>query len=151
MTRLEFVVYGKPQPGGSKRIVPSGRPGGRSHLTADNPSVRQWMDRVAAEAGEAMDGGALLEGALTLVARFYVVRPQGHFGTGRNAGALRASAPEHPTTRPDVTKLVRAVEDALKGVVWRDDAQVVWQTTSKQYGEPARVEVEVAAVVPFDR
>ena len=41
-------------------------------------------------------------------------------------------------------KLARAVEDALTGIVWRDDAQIVDEQLSKVYGEPARVEVDVA-------
>jgi Holliday junction resolvase RusA-like endonuclease len=34
---------------------------------------------------------------------------------------------------PDTTKLVRSTEDALKGICWRDDSQVVYQVASKEY------------------
>ena len=50
-----------------------------------------------------------------------------------------------PDTKPDLTKLVRAAEDSLRGVLWRDDAQVVRQVTEKRWGEPARVEIAVYA------
>ena len=33
------------------------------------------------------------------------------------------------------TKLIRAVEDALTGIVWRDDAQVAVQKVAKVYGD----------------
>jgi Holliday junction resolvase RusA-like endonuclease len=146
--RVDFTVYGKAEPGGSK--LAGQRKDGTRFVRDDNPKVKEWMGRVAAVAADAMDGEALLTGALTLRITFYVVRPAGHLGTGRNAGTVKRSAPEHPTTRPDLTKLVRAVEDALKGVVWRDDSQVVWQQVGKTYAAPpherARCEVEVTAV-----
>jgi Holliday junction resolvase RusA-like endonuclease len=89
----------------------------------------------------------LFSGALSLDLRFYMRRPQSHFGTGRNAGRLKDTAPRFHTTRPDSTKLTRAVEDALTGVVWRDDAQVSTQVIAKLYGEPERV---VVAIYPLN-
>ena len=46
-------------------------------------------------------------------------------------------------TQLALLKLTRAVEDALTGLVWRDDAQVVDEVLSKRYGAPERVEVRV--------
>lgn len=40
-------------------------------------------------------------------------------------------------------KLARAAEDALTGILWRDDAQICDEVIRKRYGEPARVEIEV--------
>lgn len=98
-----------------------------------------WRRQVAQAAGEAMNGTGLLDGALELSVIFTVPRPKGHFGVR----GLRPSAPAYPTVRPDVTKLLRAVEDALTGIVWRDDSQVVCQHAYKEYGEPARADVKV--------
>jgi Holliday junction resolvase RusA-like endonuclease len=41
----------------------------------------------------------------------------------------------HPTVKPDLTKLLRAVEDALTGVVWRDDSQIIHQVVNKEYAD----------------
>jgi Holliday junction resolvase RusA-like endonuclease len=90
-----------------------------------------------------MNGDGLLDGPLALAVTFHVPRPKGHYGKR----GLRPTAQVYPTTRPDVTKLLRAVEDACTGVVWRDDAQVVRQVAAKVYGEPARAEVEVVVIV----
>lgn len=78
----------------------------------------------------------LLAGPIELKLIFYMARPKGHFRTGKHAGELRESAPEHPTSKPDLTKLTRAVEDALTGIIWKDDSQVVQQDTKKVYCEP---------------
>lgn len=148
-TRLLFVVRGKPEPGGSKT---AGVSKGGTHFVRDsNPAVKEWRRRVADKAAEAMAGRDLLQGPLRLEAAFYLTRPGSHLGSGRNAGKVKPSAPEFPITRPDTTKLLRAVEDALKDVVWGDDSQVVRQEASKWYalpGEPPRAEVYVEALHP---
>jgi Holliday junction resolvase RusA-like endonuclease len=91
-----------------------------------------------------MEGRALFEGPLILTISIYRSRPKGHYGTGRNEGCLRMSAPFYPTTQPDTTKLVRGIEDAMTGVVYRDDAQIVHQKARKSYTTgSAYVEVAV--------
>lgn len=136
---LAFTVHGTPEPAGSKKTVPMGRgPGARWGVVDANPRAKGWKTQVAQRAGEAMAGRALFQGPLELRCAFYRARPKGHMG----AKGLRPGAPTYPTVKPDTTKLLRAVEDAMTGVVWRDDAQVVVQIVCKLYG-PERVEIEV--------
>lgn len=137
MGAVSFIVYGNAQPAGSKRAGMT--KSGRMFVRDDAKGSRPWKSQVAQTAGEAMNGTGLLDGPLILTVRFFVPRPKGHFG----ARGLRPSAPSWPAVRPDATKLLRAVEDACTGVIWRDDAQVVEQHVLKMYGEPARAEVEV--------
>ena len=138
---LTFTVPGVAQPGGSKTQGTS--KSGRRFVRDSNRNVYAWRERVAHYAAEAMNGHELLTGPLRLSVTFTIVRPKGHYGTGANAGTVRPGAPEYPTTRPDTTKLLRAVEDAMRGVVYRDDAQVVEQEAYKVYGGQARCEVTV--------
>ena len=145
---VEFTVLGRPQPAGSKRafmIRKGGKPTGVA-VTDDAKKSRPWKDSVAAAAHEHLNGRPPLTGPLLLEVDFYVARPAGHFGTGRNRDVVRPAAPRFPAVRPDATKLVRAVEDALTGLVWRDDAQVVIQTVRKRYGHPERAEIFVQEV-----
>ena len=137
MSDVSFTVYGPPQPAGSKRAGVS--KGGKMFVRDDAKRSRPWKTQVAQAAGEAMNGTGLLDGPLELSVIFTVPRPKGHYG----ARGLRPSAPAYPAVRPDVTKLLRAVEDACTGIVWRDDAQVVAQHAYKVYGEPASAAVEV--------
>lgn len=129
---LTFTVHGKPQPRGSKKaFLP---PGAKFPvLTDDNPRSRPWMNSVAATAAAArVDAGiGLFDGPVRLTVEFHFARPKSHFGKR----GLKSSAPAWHTIRPDTTKLLRGLEDALKGVVWRDDSQVVQQTATKLYGE----------------
>lgn len=147
---VAFVVYGKAEPGGSKRWLPAGgRSGGRPIIVDANRRTKDWQRAVAYAAGAVMNGQALLDRPVRLTLRFYVTRPAGHFTT---TGALSAHGRRHPfpDVRPDLTKLTRAVEDALTGIVLRDDARVVQQDVAKLWGEPARLEVEVEPALPFE-
>jgi Holliday junction resolvase RusA-like endonuclease len=139
MIRLVFEVHGHPEPAGSKRSV------GRHRIIDANPNVGPWKGQVSERAAAAMAeaGYVLFDGPLGLAVTFLRIRPQGHFRTGRNAGVVKDSAPAFPIVKPDATKLLRGVEDAMTGVVYRDDAQVVEQFVSKRYGDSEGVKVTV--------
>lgn len=141
---IHFKVLGKPQPAGSKKgfVHPKTN---RVVIVDDAKHSRPWKQEVAGEAISILGacGRGMLQGPLELSCVFYFQRPKGHFGTGRNCELLKPSAPKHPAVKPDATKLVRAVEDAMTGIVYRDDAQIIRQTAVKAYGLPERVEITV--------
>lgn len=145
LTVFRLVVYGAPQPAGSKKAFILGKgPNRRAIITDDAKRSRPWKNNVAQQAGEAMaDHGldALLAGPLHVTFQFYRRRPKSHFGA---RGNVKPKAPPYPTTKPDLLKLARAVEDALAGVVYQDDAQIISEELRKLYGEPERVVVEIS-------
>src|SRR6266545_4290796 len=136
---IQFTVYGKAAPAGSKRAF---HRGGKTMVVDASNGSRPWKQEITGAAIEAMEGPPL-EGPLAVEFEFFVARPAGHYGKR----GLLPSAPEYPTTRPDLLKLARAVEDAMTGVVYRDDSRIVVETLRKHYGEPARVEVRVRALL----
>lgn len=139
---VEFEVLGRPQPAGSKRAFRHPHTG-QLIVTDVNRKARPWMQDVAQVGLEAMRGSPMLRGPLFLEVTFFMARPKGHYGTGRRAMFLKDSAPEFPVTRPDTTKLLRGLEDALSGVVYADDSQIVTQVVRKRYGDPERVVVRL--------
>lgn len=134
MTTAGVTVYvpGIPRPAGSKRVFLVGKAGEAKRPVLTDTSAgpgRDW--RVAVQ--HAIAGahrGPPLTGPLEVVLYFEVLRPQGH--TGQRG--LRPGAPAVPATRPDLTKLIRAVEDAATGLLWVDDAQIVSQMALKRFG-----------------
>jgi len=139
---VTFTVFGTPAPAGSKRGFYNA-PAGRVIVTDANQKARPWKAQVADKAAETMNGRPLLEGPLLFDVVFWMPRPKGHIG----AKGVKPSAPPAPTVKPDLLKLARAVEDALTGVVWRDDAQIVTEVLQKAYtAAQARVEVRIATV-----
>lgn len=146
---ISFFVPGVPQPGGSKKGFNCARTG-RVVVKEDCKKSGPWRDRVALYARDHHDGDPL-SGPLKVIFAFVVPRPKGHFGSGRNAEKLLPWAPAFPTTRPDTTKLIRASEDALKGVLWGDDSQIVRQFGTKDYGSRPGLWVTVESLGNVDR
>lgn len=69
-----------------------------------------------------------------------ISRPKVHY---RANGQLKPNAPAFPSTRPDLDNLLKTVKDALNGVAWEDDSQVVWVQATKVYGPPGwKIHVE---------
>lgn len=145
---LQFVVYGTPQPAGSKRGFPiTNKTTGKIRviLTDANPKAKDWKGSVMAAASVAYDG-LLLLGPLNVEIRLYFHRPKGDYGTGRNAGKLKPSAPSHKITSPDLFKCARGVEDALQGIVYKNDSQIVVEKLEKFFcgiDERPRAEITV--------
>lgn len=126
---LRFWVAGVPQTRGSKRAFAFKRTNGTLGVSVadSNPKSKDWMGVVrqaAIEQCPALASGPL-SGPVDVALTFYLPRPKGHYGSGRNAGTLKASADKHHAKKPDLCKLIRPVEDALSGVAWNDDAQLV--------------------------
>jgi Holliday junction resolvase RusA-like endonuclease len=143
MTMIEFTVYGKPATAGSKQAFPFKRKDGTLgvRVTSDNQRYKPWRQSLIDAAVEA--GPIWFDESVALIVNVIRPRPKGHFRTGKNSEQVRDSAEPFPTTKPDTVKIVRAVEDSLTGIVWRDDSQVVRHFLTKDYGEPERVEITI--------
>lgn len=50
------------------------------------------------------------------------------------------------TKKPDWDNLAKAVTDAMNGIVYHDDAQIVRASVFKQYGDDPRVEICVESI-----
>lgn len=137
---IQFIAHGRPSPAGSKRHVGNG-----ILVDSSGEKGKAWR-AVVQDAARAEFSGDLLRGPLRVEFLFYQPRPKCHFGSGSKATTLKPAAPGFPTGRPDCLKLSRAVEDALTGVVWADDAQIVDEKIFKRYGEPARCEIRIEEI-----
>lgn len=132
MSEIIFLVRGIPKPGGSKKAFRHAKTG--KIIVTDTCNNMDWRTSVAWAAKEKIKEP--ITGPLKVNFTFYLQRPKGHYGTGRNKSNLKSSSPFWPAVKPDTTKLIRSTEDALTGIAWADDAQIVHQTGIKAYGVP---------------
>ncbi|AEW93000.1 hypothetical protein SCATT_06290 [Streptantibioticus cattleyicolor NRRL 8057 = DSM 46488] len=126
---FEMVVWGIPGPQGSK--TPKGyrisRNGKRVPVLVESSAkVKPWREAVAAAARvrlRSLPRWTLLTEALAVGMHFTMPAPQ-RMPQGR----------VYPSVYPDLSKLVRSTEDALTGVVWKDDGLIVaYRGLSKTY------------------
>ena len=107
----------------------------------DPATSRDWKRTVLAQVLPHKPASPV-EGPLRLDLAIYVRRP--------------ASLPKrerHPIKRPDLSNFLKAIEDALGGIAYRDDAQLVEVVASKAFDPApgARIRIErcqAGAVVP---
>lgn len=132
---FEFCVFGKPVTAGSKKGFYNKKLG-RVLMVPDNKKQKPWMEAVKqAFLDKYRDEKPIKAGSVDLTILFWFPRPKNHFRTGKNSGNLKEWATQmiHKATKPDLSKLVRAIEDALTGLAWKDDAQVTCLRAYKYY------------------
>ncbi len=141
--RIEFTVHGQPQPAGSKRGFAFKRQNGSTGVAISdaNPKSGEWKRYVKLAASSNRPDGLIL-GPVSVSFKFVRVRPGGHFNSKGELNKAGREKP-YPISKPDALKLARGVEDALTGVIWQDDAQIVEEHLSKVWGEAPGVRVVI--------
>jgi len=88
------------------------------------------------------------EGAIILTMDFYMPRPKCHYRTGKYSHLLKDSAPKEHIVKPDEDKLLRPAQDALSGICWKDDCQIISVAVTKQYTERGKEGVDIYISTP---
>lgn len=129
---LRLMIQGKASPSGSKKAFVN-KYTGKAHVVDTAKNKDQWQAYVKLIATQEAQKLGLepSDGAFHLQVIFAFSRPKSHYKGGKLGGTHKETAPQYYTQKPDVTKLVRCLEDALKGVAWHDDSQVIATNASK--------------------
>lgn len=130
-----LFVEGTPAPQGSKAF--KGFRAGRAVLVESSKSVGAWREQIAWHARSAMRGRGPATGAVDVSVEFVMPRPTSTPKTRPTPRAIK---------QPDADKLARACGDALAGICYVDDAQIVeWRIVKRiaEIGETAGVYIEV--------
>ena len=129
--KFELRVYGLPVAQGRPRAfkLPSGQ-----IRVYDPAKSKDWKRTVMAQA-LVVKPERLLDGALEGEIDFYLPRPK--------------SLPKrvaYPIKKPDVSNLLKGTEDALRGIIFADDSQIVTLRITKHYaidGSPPGVRLRL--------
>jgi len=136
---LNLTIQGKPATQGSK--IPM--PGKRFGVKDSCKELPAWRHYVALEARKKYRDHIVRDRPLSMTLIFVRPRPKSHL---RKNGAVKPTAPKYPTTRPDSIKMARAIEDALAGVIYHDDSQIVKHEILKIYGNRYETTIRVEEV-----
>jgi len=146
---ISFFVPGMPGTKGSTKafVIPGTN---RATIVNDNRKTKPWAAEVSRLARLAMGSRAALLGDVIVRVVFNMPRPKSHYMPAtkkRPAPVLREDAPRYVTTKPDGDKMERATLDALTGIVFVDDAQIVECTWRKVYARGADGLGEVGTLI----
>jgi len=126
---MRFFITGTPKPQARPRAVRRGR------FNTIYSETTEWKEGVKYQASQVE--GPCFGTAIEVNLYFLFHRPKSHYGTGKNAGKLKDSAPEWHVKKPDKDNLEKAVTDALVDAgLLEDDSIIVRGMTSKTYITP---------------
>ena len=91
-----------------------------------------------------MEHNAPIEGPVLLVVTAYYAVPKS-WSKKKRMDALNGHI--RPVVKPDLSNIVKAIEDGMNKIVYKDDSQIVSVTLAKYYDINPRVEVEVRGLV----
>ena len=134
MSTYTAIVLGDPVAQGRPRFS---RQGGfvKAYDPAKSRDYKSYVRMIAAQ----HTPESPVEGAIEFSLRIYRAIPKGMPKYKREAakdGRLR------PVIKPDVSNVLKGVEDALKGVWYKDDSQIVgYRVLGKWYDERPRIEI----------
>jgi Holliday junction resolvase RusA-like endonuclease len=143
MRALAFTVPGEVRGKGRPRIV---KIGGFSRMAADRKTAT-YENLVALVAMEAMTAAGMAAQhfagpvCVTMTARLVPAA-----SAPRKARAAMLSGEAPPTKKPDADNIGKVV-DALNGLVWRDDAQIVSLFVRKVYAETPGLDIVIRPYV----
>lgn len=143
--RFEYWVPGPPAAKGSMSAYPMRIPGSdkyRCVMTHDSADVRKWQDQIMLASKHRYPRADVCIGPIKVALQFAVPRPRSHIT--KDGARLRKNAPAHPTlhSTKDVDKLARCILDALTGVFFKDDSQVIDLYASKAYASTVQLPTE---------
>lgn len=125
---MTITVIGTPGPQGSKSFKGLSKKG-HAIMIESSAKVKPWRQAVSwavIEACRENHGALTIGGSVAVEMTFTLVRPK-KYARPKWHGV-------RPGTRPDLSKLVRATEDALTDAgAWEDDARVVDCISRKVY------------------
>lgn len=138
---ISFTVYGKPLTEGSVSNFPYKKKDGRMGVrTVHQKGSELYAWRNAIAEGFLLNGGKMTEQAVFVDVEFVFIRPK----------SVSERKRPYMIVKPDVDKLIRAVLDALTGVAYKDDSQVIRVNAVKRYATEDECREMAKVVVYYD-
>ncbi|MGK4098921.1 RusA family crossover junction endodeoxyribonuclease [Ligilactobacillus salivarius] len=137
MLQMKIVFNIEPQQ--QERPRATGR--GRFIRVYDPPKTAKFKRELKQLATE-MYHDAPLEGEIYLKVAFYRKIQK---SISKKEHDRRALGEHRPIVKADLSNYLKSFEDALNGVLWKDDAMIVHEEIDKYYSDNPRIEVEIYA------
>ena len=128
MSVISFSVPGEPVGKGRPRFAVSGF--ARAYTPEKTAKYENLVKLAYRNANDRVFFPQYAELALKIEARFAIPKS----ASKRAAEEMRRGVCR-PTKRPDVDNILKAIADALNGVAYHDDSQIVYVEARKQYAD----------------
>lgn len=142
---IEFKVPGPPQGKARARTFYNQRAGHMSSVTPEKTVLYENLikTRYIETIEKQMIPFQTLEGPLTVHISAYYEPPK---STSKKNYAKMMDNTILPTKKPDIDNIAKVVLDALNGIAYKDDTQVINLNVIKRYSKEAYVQVQIERV-----
>lgn len=139
MKKIIFIVPGEPTAQGRPRFSARGK-FVKAYDPAKSRDYKAFVKLIAMDAMHAHNDLQPLETAVSVTIHAFVGIPKSKSQKFKNAAL---SGMELPLKKPDVDNMAKIILDAMSGIVYKDDKQIVSLLVEKWYAENPRVEVNI--------
>lgn len=139
---IRFTVPGEPQGKGRPRFATR-----CGHAVAYTPPKTAEYERIIRKVYNLTCKGRKVEcGAASVEIRAYFGIPK---STPKWKRADMLAGILYPTKKPDADNILKIVLDALNGVAYDDDKQIIEASVHKRYSDNPRVEITISEIKPL--
>ncbi len=139
MSFVVFTVEGPPQGKGRPRF----RRAGNFVTTYTDQKTKSYEATIKAWAQRAISPGSPLEGPVSVD---LYIRCSIPVSTSKKRTEACLQNAELPTKKPDIDNIIKAYLDAMNGIIYKDDTQVVRVSAKKVYSLVPGVDVCVVKI-----
>lgn len=141
MTEIMFTIPGEPTGQGRPRFSTSGG-FAKAYDPAKSRNYKAFTRLVALQTAKKINWECC-EAPVSVTIKAYLGIPS---SATKKFKAAAMDMAVYPTKKPDVDNIFKSVTDALSGIIYKDDKQIVRSTITKNYSDLPRVEVFVQII-----
>lgn len=138
MTQIKLTFDGEPVSAGRPRFARRG-----NYVSTYDPPKSKQAKQVIASLAKKEATGELIEGPIMVEAYFYKAMPKAFSKTKKKQGI---DGTLRPVTKPDTDNYVKLLLDAINGIFYKDDNQVVDVIGHKYYTDKPRTEIIITSL-----
>lgn len=140
---MQFIVEGKPQGKARARTFYNKK---IQRMQSITPEQTKSYENLIRWKYKAAGGGYYANIPLQVEIQAFYPVPKS-FSKAKREDALNGVI--RPTTKPDCDNIIKVVLDALNGVAYYDDKQVISVSCSKYYAETGYIEIQIQQTEEF--
>lgn len=115
---------------------------GRFIRVYDPPKTAKFKRELKRLASLEMQGKDKFDSAISVTISFFRKVQK---SISKKEHVRRTQGHVRPIVKADLSNYLKSFEDALNGVLWKDDAMIVHEEIDKYYSDNPRIEVEIYA------
>lgn len=133
MTKITIPIEPKPQ--SRPRFTRSGR-------VYELKEMTDYKKVITLHCKQQYKGDLITDQPIGVITRFYITPPKYVSKVKKNSQAISDEI-IRVAKKPDIDNFVKAIFDAMSGVVFKDDGVIAYQLAEKFYSNNPRTEIEI--------